>query len=97
MSANAPDAKPAKPAKLEEQIRQACRVRHYSMATERIYVGWYKAFVRWADRKHPATLSGDRVQAWLTHLATEKDVSASTKRYSHLDTTSLADAIKRIG
>lgn len=77
MSANAPNAKPAK---LEEQIRQACRVRHYSLATERIYVGWYKAFVRWADRKHPATLSGDRVQAWLTHLATEKDVSASTQR-----------------
>lgn len=77
MSANAPTAKPAK---LEEQIRQACRVRHYSLATERIYVGWYKAFVRWADRKHPATLAGDRVRAWLTHLATEKDVSASTQR-----------------
>lgn len=71
---------PAKPAKLEEQIRQACRVRHYSLATERIYVTWYKAFVRWAGLKHPATLGGDRVQAWLTHLATEKDVSASTQR-----------------
>lgn len=60
MSDNTPAAKPAK---LEDQIRQACRVRHYSLATERIYVGWYKAFIRWADRKHPATLSGDRVQA----------------------------------
>jgi integron integrase len=70
----------AKPAKLADQIRQACRVRHYSLATERIYVAWYKAFVRWADRKHPATLGGDRVQAWLTQLATEKKVSASTQR-----------------
>lgn len=42
--------------KLEEQIRQACRVRHYSLATERSYVGWYKQFVRWAGMKHPATL-----------------------------------------
>ena len=72
MSANTP--------KLEEQIRSACRVRHYSLATERSYVRWYKQFVRWAGMKHPATLGGDRVQAWLTHLAEEREVSASTQR-----------------
>jgi integron integrase len=65
--------------KLEERIRQACRVRHYSLSTERSYVRWYKQFVRWAGMKHPATLGGDRVQAWLSHLATERDVSASTQ------------------
>jgi hypothetical protein len=43
--------------KLEDQIRQACRVRHYSLATERSYVGWYRQFVRWAGLKHPATLA----------------------------------------
>lgn len=69
-----------KPARLEDQIRQACRVRHYSLATERAYVRWYKAFVRWAGLKHPATLGGDRVQAWLSHLATDREVSASTQR-----------------
>ncbi len=72
-------ANPAQP-KLEEQIRQACRVRHYSLATERSYVGWYRQFIRWAGMKHPATLGGDRVQAWLTYLATERDVAASTQR-----------------
>lgn len=72
-------AQPKQP-KLEEQIRQACRVRHYSLATERTYVRWYKQFVRWAGLKHPATLGGDRVEAWLSHLATERDVSASTQR-----------------
>lgn len=77
MSAN---TTPAKPVKLEEQIRQACRVRHYSLKTERAYVGWYKRFVRWAGLKHPATLGGDRVQAWLSHLATDREVSASTQR-----------------
>ena len=66
--------------KLEDQIRQACRVRHYSLATERSYVRWYKQFVRWAGLKHPATLGGDRVQAWLTHLAVDRDVAASTQR-----------------
>lgn len=72
MSANTP--------KLEQQIREACRVRHYSLATERSYVGWYRQFVRWAGLKHPATLGGDRVQAFLSYLATERDVSASTQR-----------------
>lgn len=69
-----------RPPKLEEQIRQACRVRHYSLATERAYVRWYRQFVRWAGLKHPATLGGDRVEAWLSHLATEREVSASTQR-----------------
>jgi integron integrase len=55
-------------------------VRHYSLATERSYVLWYRQFVRWAGMKHPATLGGDRVQAFLTHLATERDVAASTQR-----------------
>jgi hypothetical protein len=59
----------AKPTKLEDQIREACRVRHYSLATERSYVRWYKQFVRWAGLKHPATLGGDRVQAWLLKVA----------------------------
>ena len=66
--------------KLEQRIRDACRVRHYSLATERIYVGWYKRFVRWAGLKHPATLGGDVVERWLSHLATEGNVSASTQR-----------------
>lgn len=66
--------------KLEDRIREACRVRHYSLATERSYVRWYRQFVRWAGLKHPATLGGDRVEAWLSHLATERDVAASTQR-----------------
>lgn len=44
----------ARQPKLEAQIRTACRVRHYSLATERAYVRWYKQFVRWAGLKHPA-------------------------------------------
>ena len=74
------NTKPAKPVKLEQQIREACRVRHYSLSTERVYVGWYKRFVRWAGMKHPATLGGDMVERWLSSLATEGEVSASTQR-----------------
>jgi integron integrase len=74
MSDNAP-----KP-KIEQRIRDACRTRHYSLSTERVYVGWYKRFVRWAGLKHPATLGGDMVERWLSHLATDLEVSASTQR-----------------
>lgn len=66
--------------KLEQRIRDACRVRHYSLATERAYVAWYKRFVRWAGLRHPATLGGDAVERWLSHLATDGEVAASTQR-----------------
>lgn len=77
---DAPVIATRQPAKLEEQIRAAIRVRHYSLSTERTYISWYKQFVRWAGLKHPATLGGGVVQAWLSHLATERQVSASTQR-----------------
>ena len=66
--------------RLEDRIREACRVRHYSLSTERTYVAWYKRFVRWAGLKHPATLGADMVERWLSNLATEGEVSASTQR-----------------
>jgi len=66
--------------KIEQRIREACRVKHYSLSTERVYVSWYKRFVRWAGMKHPATLGGDVVERWLSHLATDLEVSASTQR-----------------
>jgi integron integrase len=69
-----------KPARLEDRIREACRVRHYSLSTERTYVAWYKRFVRWAGLKHPATLGSDMVERFLSHLATDGEVAASTQR-----------------
>jgi integron integrase len=66
--------------KLEQRIRDACRVRHYSLSTERTYVAWYKRFVRWAGCKHPATLGADMIERWLSHLATVDQVAASTQR-----------------
>ena len=53
-----------KPPKIEQRIREACRVKHYSLSTERVYVSWYKRFVRWAGMKHPAALGGGGAKAW---------------------------------
>ena len=73
-------AAPQRRGELEQRIRDACRVRHYSLATEKVYVSWYRRFVRWAGMKHPATLGADVVERWLSHLATEGEISASTQR-----------------
>lgn len=69
---------PAAPALLEE-VRRRCRARHYSLRTERAYVAWIWRFVRANGGLHPRTLGGAEVERFLTHLATEGRVAASTQ------------------
>ncbi|MDZ7668307.1 MAG: integron integrase [Gammaproteobacteria bacterium] len=60
-------------------LRQAIRVRHYSIRTERAYVGWVKRFIRFHGYRHPEELGSADISHFLTWLATERDVSASTQ------------------
>jgi site-specific recombinase XerD len=62
--------------KLEDQLRAAIRVRHYSIRTEETYVGWYRRFVLWHEKKHPAEMGVPEVEAFLTHLAVNRGLSA---------------------
>lgn len=66
--------------RLLDQVRAACRVQHFSLRTEQAYSHWVKRFVLWSGKRHPATMGGAECEAFLTHLATERDVSASTQR-----------------
>ena len=59
---------------LLEQVRRRCRVRHYSVRTERAYVAWVWRFIRANGGTHPRTLGGAEVEAFLTGLATEGKV-----------------------
>ncbi|MBN8480860.1 MAG: integron integrase [Xanthomonadales bacterium] len=68
----------AKPRLLDE-VRRRLRLKHYSLRTERIYVGWIRAFIRFSDRRHPSTLGGPEVEAFLSHLAVTRDVAPSTQ------------------
>ena len=61
------------------RVRHAIRTRHYSRRTERAYVGWVRRFVRFHGLRHPAAMGAEEVTAFLTHLATERNVSASTQ------------------
>ncbi len=65
--------------RLLEQVRNAIRRRHYSYRTEQAYVHWIKRFIYFHDKRHPASMGADEVTAFLTHLARERGVSASTQ------------------
>ena len=68
----------AKP-RLLDQVRTTIRARHYSYRTEETYVQWIRRFIRFHDRRHPAELGSAEVTAFLSHLAVQRGVSASTQ------------------
>jgi len=65
--------------KLLDQVRQTIRVRHYSPRTEETYVGWIKRFIFFHDKRHPAEMGEAEIAAFLSSLASESHVSASTQ------------------
>jgi integron integrase len=65
---------------LWERIAIECRTRHYSLSTERTYVHWAKAFCAWHGRRHPRDMGASEVQAYLNHLAVEREVAPSTQK-----------------
>ncbi len=73
-----PGAAPAPP-RLLERLREAIRVRHYSIRTEDAYADWARRFILFHGKRHPSELGAADVAAFLTHLAVERGVSASTQ------------------
>jgi len=68
----------AKP-KLLDLARDKLRARHYSYRTEQQYLGWIRRFIIHHGKKHPVDMSGPEVEQFLTHLAVNRQVSASTQ------------------
>lgn len=60
------------------RVREVIRYKHYSIRTERAYVEWVRRFVAFHGRRHPRDMGAEEVRAFLTHLAVEADVAAST-------------------
>jgi integron integrase len=65
--------------KLLDQVREVIRVKHYSLRTENTYVDWIKRFILFHGKRHPSTLGAEEVRAFLSHLATQRNVAASTQ------------------
>ena len=61
-------------------LRERLRYMHYSLRTEEAYVFWVRRYLRWAGHRHPRTMGAAEVQAFLSMLANERRVAASTHR-----------------
>ncbi|QDH69714.1 integron integrase [Marilutibacter alkalisoli] len=67
------------PSKLLDMVRARCRVMHYSIRTERAYVDWIKRFILANGKRHPRDMGRSEVEAFLSNLATQGQVAASTQ------------------
>lgn len=64
---------------LLDQVRARLRVKHYSLRTEQAYIGWIRRFILANGKRHPRELGGPEIEAFLTRLATERNVAAGTQ------------------
>ena len=68
--------------RLLDQLRERIRYLHYSLSTEKVYLHWVRFFVRWHGRngamRHPRDMGAPEIEAFLTMLATQRQVSTST-------------------
>jgi len=65
--------------KLLDQVRDVLRLKHYSIRTEQAYVDWIKRYILFHKKRHPKDMGRAEVEAFLTHLAVEGNVAASTQ------------------
>jgi integron integrase len=65
--------------KLLGEVRRILRTRHYSIETEKSYVSWIIRFIRFHQLRHPREMGELEVEQFLSHLATKREVSASTQ------------------
>ncbi len=70
---------PQRQPKLLDQVRHRIRAQHLSRSTEKSYVSWIKRYIFFHGKRHPMEMAEKEVNAFLTHLAVDRNVSASTQ------------------
>jgi len=60
-------------------VRDAVRLKHYSIRTEEAYAGWTTRFILFHGKRHPQEMGVPEIQAFLTHLAVDEHAAASTQ------------------
>ena len=68
--------------KLLDQVSDAIRVKHYSLRTEQTYKDWIKRYILFHNKRHPKDMGLDEIQAFISHLATERALSASSQNHA---------------
>jgi len=79
MSSFLPTAPEQSKPKLLDQVRQLMRLRHYSLRTEEAYVGWIRRYILFHGKRHPCELDEKHVSEFLSSLAINGRVAASTQ------------------
>jgi integron integrase len=67
------------PKKLLDQVRDVIRVKHYSYKTEKSYVNWIKRYIFHHNKRHPQEMGSKEIEEFLTYLAVNQNVAASTQ------------------
>jgi hypothetical protein len=65
--------------KLLDQVRQLAWVKHFSYRTQQAYAYWIERYIRYHGIRHPQTMGAAEAETFLTHLAVDGHVSASTQ------------------
>ena len=65
--------------RLLDQLRDKIRLKHYSIRTEHTYLDWVRRYILFHNKRHPNSMGKEAVEAFLTYLAVEGKVSASTQ------------------
>ena len=65
--------------KLVDEVRNVARMKHLSLKTEKAYINWIKRFIFFHNKKHPREMGVNEIRAFLSHLATQRKVAASTQ------------------
>jgi site-specific recombinase XerD len=69
----------SRPPGLIQRYREELQVRHYARRTVSSYEQWLRRFLRFHQMRHPRQMGEAEINAFLSHLATEERVSASTQ------------------
>jgi len=68
-----------RPQKLLEKVSDVIRLKHYYYKTEKSYINWIKRYILFHNKRHPRKMGGKEIEEFLTHLAVEENVAASTQ------------------
>ena len=68
-----------KSSKFLEHVREIIRTNHFSYSTEKTYINWIYRFIIYHDKRHPEDMGGMEISGFLTYLAVDRKVSASTQ------------------
>jgi len=65
--------------RLLDEVRAVCRMRHLSLRTEQAYINWIKRYIVFHHKRHPSEMSEAEIRQFISHLAVEGGITASTQ------------------